>query len=834
MNIIKVNVNFKNRTNSQQGVALTEGDYNSTKMVFTFDTEEGTKVLEMKNPSDEIVLHKEIINNEVVLVGEADVTTKLEDVTYTKYVDENQTVYWYDSESEKLYDDEFTEVQNVDIDDLTKVTTEASIFNEVGNYTYEVILYNANGKLTSKSDYIKIKKKQVDTDGQSAVIFKPVFDEMYNELLLGIEQCDNLDLDVSKSGTVTTVTITKKDGTEESAEINDGEIYDDTELRTLISLKQDTLVSGTNIKTINNETLLGDGNITITGSGTATDVQINGTSITKEGLADIKTNTAYNQSSNKIATMNDIPDISGKQNITDNTLTTTNKTVPTAINEVNSIAKGANQAVSYSNYSAMVTAFNGLDDDVYNVGQNVMIVTLEVPDLWISGIESTSSTYTYVDDATIVNELQTNGYIQVGYYKLSMLETQKVDLTGYQEKIDSSHKLSSDLVDDTNKTNKFVTSAEKSTWNGKYDKPSGGIPSTDLTSAVQTSLGKADTAIQDISGKQDVLVSGKNIKKVNYVSLLDEGNFNIFDDLQAKNGITFEKDYKWVKAEDKGLGSQWYGIAYGNGKYVALASSGKVSVSNDGINWGVVTTLSELGSNNWHGITYGNGKFVALSFTGYISTSTDGATWTTATLNSNLGGKNWQNIAYGNNLYVAIGSNGYVSYSSDGTTWANASYKSAVGQHSYYALTYGNGKFVAVGYGGWITSTEDGATWTTATENSNLGSNSWILVQYAEGKYYAVGSAGHTSTSTDGTTWSLAAENENLGDRTWRRACFDGKTIIALSSSGYMSYGRPIYKIKTSDTKVTSISSASTDNQYPSAKCVYDLIGDVESLLSEV
>lgn len=31
--------------------------------------------------------------------------------------------------------------------------------------------------------------------------------------------------------------------------------------------------------------------------------------------------------------------------------------------------------------------------------------------------------------------------------------------------------------------------------------------------------------------------------------------------------------------------------------------------------------------------------------------------------------------------------------------------------------------------------------------------------------------------------------------------------------------------------KVTSLSSASTDTQYPSAKCVYDLLGDVESLI---
>lgn len=34
--------------------------------------------------------------------------------------------------------------------------------------------------------------------------------------------------------------------------------------------------------------------------------------------------------------------------------------------------------------------------------------------------------------------------------------------------------------------------------------------------------------------------------------------------------------------------------------------------------------------------------------------------------------------------------------------------------------------------------------------------------------------------------------------------------------------------------KVKTLSSASTDTQYPSAKCVYDLVGDVESLLASL
>ena len=32
--------------------------------------------------------------------------------------------------------------------------------------------------------------------------------------------------------------------------------------------------------------------------------------------------------------------------------------------------------------------------------------------------------------------------------------------------------------------------------------------------------------------------------------------------------------------------------------------------------------------------------------------------------------------------------------------------------------------------------------------------------------------------------------------------------------------------------KVTSLSSSSTDTEYPSAKCVYDIVGDVESALA--
>ena len=76
-----------------------------------------------------------------------------------------------------------------------------------------------------------------------------------------------------------------------------------------LTTKQDTLVSGTNIKTINNQSLLGSGNINIQGGGsggTSTDVKINGTSITSGDTANIAVEGTYNASTNKLMTKSEV------------------------------------------------------------------------------------------------------------------------------------------------------------------------------------------------------------------------------------------------------------------------------------------------------------------------------------------------------------------------------------------------------------------------------------------------------------------------------------------------------------------------------------------------
>ena len=128
--------------------------------------------------------------------------------------------------------------------------------------------------------------------------------------------------------------------------------------------------------------------------------------------------------------------LSAKQDSTDNGLNTTNKTIPGAINEINSIAKGANQAIGFDTYEAMVSGLNGASSAVYRLGQSIYITTLGIPDLWISSIEETPVLYEYTSDADFIAALGLNGFVQVGYYKLSALETQKVDLTDYVKDTD--------------------------------------------------------------------------------------------------------------------------------------------------------------------------------------------------------------------------------------------------------------------------------------------------------------------------------------------------------------------------------------------------------------
>lgn len=81
--------------------------------------------------------------------------------------------------------------------------------------------------------------------------------------------------------------------------------------------------------------------------------------------------------------------------------------------------------------------------------------------------------------------------------KMLTLEALSAALPSWLKR-DTKPEYNADEIDSANTTNQFVSASDKDNWNAKgtYNKPSGGIPKSDLSSIVQTSLEKADSALQ--------------------------------------------------------------------------------------------------------------------------------------------------------------------------------------------------------------------------------------------------------------------------------------------------------------------------------------------------
>ena len=197
-----------------------------------------------------------------------------------------------------------------------------------------------------------------------------------------------------------------------------------TNLNSMLNNKQDTLVSGTNIKTINNTSLLGSGNINISGGGgTPTDVQINGTSITSNNVANILTESAYDSTTNKIATVSDLPTVNDgtltiqKNGTTIDTFTansssnkTINVTVPTTTSELtnnsNFAVTNANNNFSASqSINGTITATDHLDTQYIELSSGVPYIDFHYnysnADFTSRIIESDSGKLTTVSDLIV-------------------------------------------------------------------------------------------------------------------------------------------------------------------------------------------------------------------------------------------------------------------------------------------------------------------------------------------------------------------------------------------------------------------------------------------------
>ena len=245
--------------------------------------------------------------------------------------------------------------------------------------------------------------------------------------------------------------------------------------------------------------------------------------------------------------------------------------------------------------------------------------------------------------------------------------------------------------------------------------------------------------------------------------------------MTSADGVT------WT-ARSSAPGNEWNSVTYGNGVFVAVASSGtnQVMTSPDGVTW---TARSAAEENPWRSVTYGNGVFVAVASEGNnrVMTSTDnGVTWTARFATE---WNSWYSVTFGNGVFVAVAANGtnqVMTSTDNGETWTA---RSAATSNFWHSVTYGNGVFVAVA--NWtnqvMTSTDHGETWTA---RSGAEANNWSSVTYGDGVFVAVAGNGanRVMTSTDnGETWTARSAAEA---NTWNSVTFGNGVFVAVTFDG--------------------------------------------------
>jgi hypothetical protein len=181
----------------------------------------------------------------------------------------------------------------------------------------------------------------------------------------------------------------------------------------------------------------------------------------------------------------------------------------------------------------------------------------------------------------------------------------------------------------------------------------------------------------------------------------------------------------------------------------------------------------------FYGIAYGDGKFVAAG-DGFSFSEDGGASWSV----SNMAGSDppYHSVAFGAHAFVATGVPLFnmLAYSTDGKTWADSQFKDLSVLHS---VAFGAGRFVAVGafdsnHRAVITSI-DGRVWSAPDTSGNC--RELYSVEYVNGEFVAWGDcAGGYEASPDGHTWRLVKAKKTPGEGL---AYGNGKYLSTLSAN---------------------------------------------------
>ena len=214
--------------------------------------------------------------------------------------------------------------------------------------------------------------------------------------------------------------------------------------------------------------------------------------------------------------------------------------------------------------------------------------------------------------------------------------------------------------------------------------------------------------------------------------------------------------FNWTQTQSPFQQSNIYAVGYGNGKFVAGGSAGKLATSVDGVNW--VVEESGFGAGAILSVTYVefNQTWVIVGATGKLATSNDTSSWTLRS--SSFGISFINSVRSFSNLVVAVGYDGKIATSPDGINWTQRASSFVASTIFDVAYSIAESSYVAVGDSGKIGFSENGQSWTQIFPQSSFGASSIrAIVTTSEsepGTYVAAGSAGKVATAIDFRAWT--------------------------------------------------------------------------------
>ena len=219
-----------------------------------------------------------------------------------------------------------------------------------------------------------------------------------------------------------------------------------------------------------------------------------------------------------------------------------------------------------------------------------------------------------------------------------------------------------------------------------------------------------------------------------------------------------------------------FDVAYGAGKYVAVANNGIIQISSDGIAWTIQVAGSQL-AGALSNVIYANGQFVAVGSYGHVRTSPDGLTWSDQVSGTT---KSLNGIAYGGGRFIAVGYDGVAITSTDGIAWTTLTTGTSV---ELNAITYGNGTFVIVGQGGLIRTTPNGIIWTARVSGTAVALQG--VTAGSNGQFVAVGDNNTIVRSPSGVTWTVPVVAGSLYLRAVTYDPVQGLYVAVAASSSH-------------------------------------------------